>query len=225
VALRRGRTTSRRLLAGAAAGPVLLGATGFAQGLRRHAPAPSQLMYLLDADARTARWVSAESRPGPWTAGYVDGREELDLPGFEGGYATGLALPADLAPATVTASREGRTAVARITPQREARFVALRSEGAVVTAADVAGTPVPVREGHLDLLFHAPPPEGLVLRLTLADTAVDTSDDTAADLRPKVTDGSDGLDELPGFRPRPPAVGVAGSHTSELVAVTSSHPL
>ena len=92
-----------------------------------------------------------------------------------------------------------------------------------MAAAGVAGTPVPVRDGRLDLLFHAPPPEGLVLRLTLADTA--GTADTAEDLRLQVTDGSDGLGGLPGFRPRPPAVGVAGSHTSELVAVTSSHPL
>ncbi|GAA4685917.1 hypothetical protein GCM10023215_21590 [Pseudonocardia yuanmonensis] len=77
---------------------------------------------------------------------------------------------------------------------------------------------MPVRDGRLDLLFHAPPAEGLELRLTLADEA-------AADLRLQVTDGSDGLDGLPGFRPRPPDVGVAGSHTSELVAVTGSHAL
>jgi hypothetical protein len=37
------------------------------------------------------------------------------------------------------------------------------------------------------------------------------------------TDGTDGLGGLPGFRARPPEVGVAGSRTSELVAVTSSH--
>jgi hypothetical protein len=37
------------------------------------------------------------------------------------------------------------------------------------------------------------------------------------------TSGTDGLGGLPGFRARPPEVGVAGSRTSELVAVTSSH--
>jgi len=36
----------------------------------------------------------------------------------------------------------------------------------------------------------------------------------------QVTDGSDGLDGLPGLTPRPPEVGAAGSHTSDLVAVT-----
>jgi len=32
-------------------------------------------------------------------------------------------------------------------------------------------------------------------------------------------DGSDGLNALPGFKPRPAHVDVAGSHTSELVLV------
>ena len=216
------RLTSAVALAAA----LVLGVTGFARNaFDATQPTPSQLMYLLDADARTARWVSAEARPGPWTAGYLDGREELDLPGFGGAYATGPAVPADLPPATVTASREGRTVTARISPQRAVRFVALRSEGGVISAAEirtgVAGTPVPVRDGRLDLLFHAPPPEGLELRLTLAEGA----DEPAGDLRLQVTDGTDGLDGLPGFRARPPDVGVAGSHTSELVAVTAAHPL
>ena len=35
----------------------------------------------------------------------------------------------------------------------------------------------------------------------------------------RVLDGSDGLDGLPGFTPRPPGVGIAGSHTSEMAVV------
>ena len=38
-------------------------------------------------------------------------------------------------------------------------------------------------------------------------------------------DGSDGLDALPGFHPRPPGVGVEGSHDSELVLVAKTYPL
>ena len=41
----------------------------------------------------------------------------------------------------------------------------------------------------------------------------------------RVMDGSDGLTSLPGFRPRPPDVGIAGSHTSELVAVATTVPI
>jgi hypothetical protein len=38
-----------------------------------------------------------------------------------------------------------------------------------------------------------------------------------------VLDGSDGLNGLPGFTPRPPGVGVLGSHTSELVIVAKTY--
>jgi hypothetical protein len=38
----------------------------------------------------------------------------------------------------------------------------------------------------------------------------------------RVMDGSDGLTGLPGFTPRPPGVGVQGSHTSELVLVAAT---
>jgi len=38
-------------------------------------------------------------------------------------------------------------------------------------------------------------------------------------------DGSDGLDGLPGFVPRPEGVGKLGSHTSELVLVAKNHTI
>ena len=47
--------------------------------------------------------------------------------------------------------------------------------------------------------------------------------ETVAALR--AMDASDGLDTLPGFRPRPPDVGVAGSHSSEMLAVARTYPL
>jgi hypothetical protein len=39
----------------------------------------------------------------------------------------------------------------------------------------------------------------------------------------RAMDGSDGLSGLPDFRPRPTDVGVAGSHTSEMVAVARTY--
>jgi hypothetical protein len=36
-------------------------------------------------------------------------------------------------------------------------------------------------------------------------------------------DASDTLSTLPGFQPRPPAVGILGSHSSELVAVARTY--
>ena len=43
--------------------------------------------------------------------------------------------------------------------------------------------------------------------------------------RLRALDGSDGLADLPGFRPRPAGVGVAGTHTSDLLLVETSRTL
>ena len=47
--------------------------------------------------------------------------------------------------------------------------------------------------------------------------------DAAGPVTVRVMDGSDGLDGLPGFTPRPPGVGIQGSHTSELVLVAKTY--
>ena len=41
----------------------------------------------------------------------------------------------------------------------------------------------------------------------------------------RVMDGSDGLDGLPGFVPRPPGFGLRGSRTSELLLVAKTHTI
>ncbi|GAA4871568.1 M20/M25/M40 family metallo-hydrolase [Pseudonocardia benzenivorans] len=198
---------------------VALGAAGLvADRPDAQHPVPSQLMYSLDADTGQARWVSEQTRPGTWTARYVDRRELVpQLLGMSGLFWTGAAPTADLPAARVdvvsdVAGDAGRTVTVRVVPQRPVRLIALRTaNGPAVRAATVAGAPVGVRDGSLDLIFHAPPPEGLELRLELAAPGPVDLD---------VLDGSDGLAGLPGFTPRPPDVAVAGSHTSELVAVT-----
>ncbi|GAY07452.1 M20/M25/M40 family metallo-hydrolase [Pseudonocardia sp. N23] len=198
---------------------VALGAAGLAADRFTAAdPVPAQLMYSLDADTGQARWVTEEDQPGAWTAGYVDRRQLVpELLGMSGFFWAGPAPAAALPAARVdvvsdVATGAGRTVTVRIVPQRPVRLLALEAgDGPTVRAATVAGAPVDVRDGRLDLIFHAPPPEGLELRLELtAQGRLDLS----------VLDGSDGLSGLPGFVPRPPDVGIAGSHTSELVAVT-----
>jgi hypothetical protein len=108
--------------------------------------------------------------------------------------------------------------VLSIRPQRAVRLVYLRLEGeAKVVDANVGGRAIPVDAGGpFSLLFHAPPPEGLTVRVTL---------DSTKPIKARVMDGSDGLDALPGFKPRPPGVGVEGSHDSELVVVAKTYPL
>jgi hypothetical protein len=49
--------------------------------------------------------------------------------------------------------------------------------------------------------------------------------DAGQKVRIQATDGSDGLEALPGYQPRPPGVDVAGSHFSELVMVKKSYEL
>ncbi|BCJ52476.1 hypothetical protein Asp14428_39510 [Actinoplanes sp. NBRC 14428] len=44
-----------------------------------------------------------------------------------------------------------------------------------------------------------------------------------APLRLRAMDASDGLTTLPGFHPRPADVGVAGSHSSDMLAVAKTY--
>jgi hypothetical protein len=193
-------------------------------------PVPSQLVYALDRDSGQAWWASTEEKPGAYTARYVDGRKPLpvDFPYLTGNdVATGPAEDADLpAPKVeVTSDRPSgsdREITFRVTPQRDdVRLLVLdvRTEGGTVTAARVAGRAVPdvaLGENRLWLTFHAPPAGGLQAIVTVTGNG-------PVDLR--VIDGSDGLDGLPGFEPRPEGVDAAGTHSSDLVLVSGTTAL
>jgi hypothetical protein len=73
-----------------------------------------------------------------------------------------------------------------------------------------------VGQDSLRVTFHAPPDDGVQARFSVEG-------DGAARLR--VIDGSDGLDGLPGFTPRPDDVDAAGSHSSDLVLVSATTSL
>ncbi len=192
----------------------------------REHPAPEQLMYALDADTGQARWLSTDSAPGAWNRAYVSGRENLvaQFPPLDDrelltGPAPAAALPAPTVTTVSDTTAAGRrTLTLTITPQRPVRLVYLEVEDATVLSATVAGRDVAASAlgGGFGVLFHAPPAEGLRVTLVL---------DTTGPVRLRVMDGSDGLDGLPGFTPRPPGVGVAGSHDSELVLVAKGYPL
>ena len=68
----------------------------------------------------------------------------------------------------------------------------------------------------LRVVFHAPPPEGVEITLTVRPEA--------GQVALRAMDASDGLDALPGFRPRPAGVGIVGSHSSEMLAVARTYP-
>jgi hypothetical protein len=188
-------------------------------------PAPEQLMYVLDTDDGQARWVSGDEEPGALAKTYASGREDLEkrFPLLHDDVASGPAQAADLpAPRlSVTSARtEGnrRTITLNLTSNRAVRLAYLQIRDAKVISATVAGRPVP-QDALVDdfgVLFHNPPADGLTVTLVL---------DRVGPVAFRVMDGSDGLDGLPGYTPRPPSVGVEGSHTSELVLVAKTYTL
>ncbi len=218
-----GRRGARRLAAVPAAAGLVLAVALTAAGVAANPldaahPAPTHLMYGLDADTGRAQWFSSETDPQAWTAPYVPeapADRSAAFPAFgPARLRTGPAPAATLpAPATTVESdtRAGdlRTVRLRITPQRPAELVAVRAEGqAAVVRAVVAGRALPV-DGAFGFVLHAPPPAGVTVEL----------DVRGGPLTLRVMDASTGLDGLPGFRPRPPGVGIRGSHSSDLLAV------
>jgi hypothetical protein len=192
-------------------------------------PAPTHLMYALDTDTGHARWLSAETSPQEWTGQYVSGspRAVTDiLPAFgPEKLLSGPAAPARLPAPQVTVvadtrSGDTRTLRLRLVPQRPVRLVALHvGAGVTVTEANVGGRPVPTGKTAggawgFGFVFNAPPESGVDVVLTVRGTA---------GVKLRAMDASDGLTALPGFKPRPPDVGIAGTHSSEMVAVARTY--
>ena len=182
-------------------------------------PDPAELAYVLDTDTGQARWVSTDARPGEWISRYVTapGTAADTFGLIPGPVTTGPAPAADLPAPQVAVLAEsadagGRTVTLRVTPQRPVRLVHLGLSDVPLLAATIEGRAVPAAElaGGLSVVFHAPPTDGLEVILRLGGTGSATL---------HVQDGSDGLDGLPGFTPRPAGVGIAGSHTSEMAVV------
>jgi hypothetical protein len=211
---------------------VAFTATGLAvDGFDARHPAPTQLMYALDADDGTARWISDEPSVQQWTSQYVSGdpRQINDtLPSFgpqkvRTGPAAAAPLPAPLL-TLESESRSGdtRTLRLRLRPQRQVRVASLHvAAETAVTAATVGGRPVPTgrtagERWGFGFLFQGPPADGVEVTLTVRGSGP---------VRFRVMDGSDGLTTLPGFRARPPGVGIVGSHTSEMLAVARTYTL
>ncbi|MFD4207605.1 M28 family peptidase [Micromonospora tulbaghiae] len=231
LALRARRLGALPAAAAALAAVVLAGVGLAVDRFDAAHPVPTHLMYALDAGTGKAAWLTREEKPQPWTDGYVDGTVSIadDFPGLgatelRGGPATAAPLPApklDL----LSDSRSGdqRVLRVRVVPQRQVRLLTLHVDTgtATVRSASVAGRSVPVEPGDgrwgFGVVFHAPPPEGVEVTLTLASAA--------GPVNVRAMDASDGLSGVPGFRARPAGVGVVGSHSSEMLAVARTYPL
>lgn len=194
-------------------------------------PSLTHLMYALDTDNGVATWLSEETEPQAWTSGFVTRPPATvgdTFPAFgaellRAGPATTAALPAPaLTLLSETRSGGERTMRLLLDPQRTARFTTLHVAAATpVTAATVGGRPAeidPAAGGRwgFGIVFHAPPETGVEIELTVRATGPVTF---------RAMDGSDDLADVPDFRPRPPGVGVLGSHSSELVAVAKTYTL
>ncbi|MCO8275616.1 M28 family peptidase [Actinoplanes sp. TRM 88003] len=189
-------------------------------------PALTQLMYAMDADNGTARWISDETDVQKWTSNYVSGdKRRIDdtMPAFgpeevRTGDAQAADLPAPLLTVeSDTRSGDTRTMTLRLKPQRQVRLTTLHVPGdVVVESATVEGRPVPVHTPNFGFAFHAPPADGIEIKLVVR---------AAGPVKFRAMDASDGLSELPGFQARPSGVGIVGSHTSEMLAVAKSYTL
>jgi hypothetical protein len=221
VATRR-RTAAPAVVAGVLA--VAFVAVGLVvdQFDERH-PEPQQLMYALDVDSSSAQWVSTDSRATGWVAQYVNERRDVSgqFPVVGADTLTGPAPVANLPAPKVTVVSDATTGGRRslrlmIAPQRHVRLVYFQLPDATVVTATVQGREVPPENigEHFGVLFHAPPDGGITVDLVLAGSGP---------LTIRAMDGSDGLDALPGFTPRPADVTAEGSHTSELILVAKTY--
>ncbi|MEV4691842.1 M28 family peptidase [Micromonospora echinospora] len=237
LALRARRLGALPAAAAALAAVVLAGVGLAVDRFDAAHPVPTHLMYALDAGTGKAAWLTREEKPQPWTDGYVDGTVSIadDFPGLgatelRGGPATAAPLPApkvellsDTRSFSDPPSRDQRVLRVRVVPQRQVRLLTLHVDTgtATVRSASVAGRTVPVEPGDgkwgFGVVFHAPPPEGVEVTLTVVPRGGAVS--------VRAMDASDGLSAVPGFRPRPDGVGVVGSHSSEMLAVARTYPL
>jgi len=154
-------------------------------------------------------------------AGLQDLPDGVFLMGGQVGPAQPAALPAPaLTVSSDSTSGDRRNLSITVTPQREVRLIYLLLPGAAVARASVAGHEIPtsVFADGTGVVFNGPPD-----RDTSTGVTFDLELDEVMPVTVRVMDGSDGLDELPGFTPRPPGVGVQGSHTSELVLVAKTY--
>ncbi|WP_435055035.1 M28 family peptidase [Micromonospora aurantiaca (nom. illeg.)] len=231
LALRARRLGALPAAAAALAAVVLAGVGLAVDRFDAAHPVPTHLMYALDAGTGKAAWLTREEKPQPWTDGYVDRSIAVadDFPGLgngemRAGPATAAPLPAPKVE-TLSDTRNGdqRVLRVRVVPQRQVRLLTLHvdTSTATVRSATVAGRNVPVEPGDgkwgFGVVFHAPPPEGVEVTLTLVPRGGAVS--------VRAMDASDGLSGVPGFRARPAGVGVVGSHSSEMLAVARTYPL
>jgi hypothetical protein len=198
-------------------------------------PQQSHLMYVLDAGASTAMWASEDHNPHAWVARYA-GEPNGDMPPGPLPYATrprwtGTAdvLPLDAPQFSLLDSRTDGDAIVmelQVASSRDAEEITLHVDRPVEAVTIAANGHAPVtstpsypddagsREWPYELRFYDPPRDGIRVTLRLQGTK-----------RPRISlsDYTVGLEQIPGFTPRPPHLDRSPDHSSDLLVVRRTH--
>jgi hypothetical protein len=198
-------------------------------------PRLTHLMYLMDADSGTAMWASDDQKPAPWIAAYVpkaNGNPEAPFPLPYGNTPRwlGPAEPLPVSPPRIDflESRSDGDATlvkVRVTSPRRGQVITLNTDrpvqNTIITAdgeppataspsyPDDAGT----RPWPYELRFYDPPADGFVATLRLPGAGLP---------RIYVSDYTVGLEQIPGFTPRPADLARSPAHNSDIVVVGRS---
>jgi hypothetical protein len=191
-------------------------------------PRRTHLAYDMDADTRTAHWVSADTDPAQWTKRYVSRHDTSALPP---GYARGTlwtgqapAITAGGPRADVLAHR-GDTLKLHVTAGKGTRSVTLRLDQPITRATASAGrfgsasvsvTGTRVGTWPAEIRFRAIPARGVQITLRIPEQDR---------VRLTLIAETDGLTAVPGFVPRPPDLVAATREDGDLTAVTRGYTL
>jgi hypothetical protein len=222
-ALRR-RSAAVTVLSALAVVVALVGGGLAADGFDAQHPRRSHLAYVLDADANSASWVSAEDEPTDWTEQFVSGRNTDRLPpGYARGELwTGPAQPLGVDGPRVTGSRQGNRLSLHVSSVRAATSLVLRIDQPIIDATAHAPGNAPVsvpvtgtRAGTWpgEIRFRDLPPEGVDITFHVR----------GGEVRVTAIDETQGLATAPGFRPRPPGVEAGTREDGDRIAVTRTH--
>jgi hypothetical protein len=186
----------------------------------RH-PKPVNLLYVMDADAKSAHWTSRVDAPGAWLEQYLGaapgkGRpaalvppwsSSAGIPGFLNGAAPVIDLAAPQATLVANVPAEGgRTVTFRVKPAREGDALSVWVNGVPMLDAVIDGrritaptAPRAPDDTAWTLDYMNAPAAGAAITLTLKGSRP---------LTVAVVNRTAGLPDMPGsaFRPRPPSL-------------------
>jgi len=195
-------------------------------------PGQTNLLYAMDTDTRTAFWASQNRTRDPWTARYAStshGEAEPPRP-LPYGVTRRWTGTADVVPMNppridvLAARSDGNSSEVRvrIASSRRADVITVHADRPVESSTITADGEPPVtaspsypettgeRTWPYELRLYDPPPNGFTVTLRLRGSA-------ASQLY--VSDYTVGLEQLPGFTPRPHALDRSPHHSSDIVVV------